>query len=110
MLPVPLQCWSQTATWLGSRGLPPVLRCRALGMHKHRGEDSPKTSWMRFCTRHVCSVGRGGGGQVCLAGPNWLYLHYPKAWGGDEVRAWPCKQGDVGGCACPRHECTPSRG
>lgn len=66
MLPVPLQCWSQTATWLGSRGLPPVLRCRALGMHKHRGEDSPKTSWMRFCTRHVCSVGQGGGGASVL--------------------------------------------
>lgn len=44
MLPVPLQCWSQTATCLGSRGLPPLFMCRALGVHKHGGEEAPKTS------------------------------------------------------------------
>ena len=48
---------SQQHAWLGSRGLSPVLSCRALGVHGHGGEDIPKTSWLRFCARHACTVG-----------------------------------------------------
>lgn len=48
---------SQQHTQLRSRGLPPVLRCRALGVHGRGGEDTPETSWLRFCAYHVCAVG-----------------------------------------------------
>lgn len=47
---------SQQHAGLGNRGLPPVLRCRALGVHGHGGEGTPETAWLRFCAHHACSV------------------------------------------------------
>lgn len=101
MLPVLLQCWSQTAAWLGSKGLPPVLRCRALGVHKHRGYDTPKTSWMRFCTLHVYSVGWSGGSKCAWQDPTGCTCNSPRLGEGMRCGPGPASRGMWEGVRAP---------
>lgn len=100
---------SQQCAGLGSRGLPPVLRCRALGVHGHRGEDTPKTSWLQFC---ACPRVRCQGDKHARRGPTGCACITPRLLfrGGDEAQARPCKRGGVGRCACPGRGRTPGRG
>lgn len=79
---------SQQHTQLRSRGLPPVLRCRALGVHGRGGEDTPETSWLRFCAYHACAVG----GTSMLGGPQPVVPALPcSCCFGEGMRCRPCR-------------------
>lgn len=93
---------------MGSRGLSPaVFGCRALEVCGHGGEDTPETSWLRFCACCACTVRgierawRDPTGCACVT-PRLLFR------GGDEVWARPCR--GVGRCVCPRRGRTPGWG
>lgn len=48
---------SQQDNRLGSRGLPLVLRCRALDLNRHGAEGTPQNLMLRFCACLACTVG-----------------------------------------------------